>query len=81
MFLHKPSLNNSPFEGKEKQSSWLSDALLELDPSCDKLTFLGIPASEETNSNNAQPKSKATLRITAEGTFGSTQVSLTLCII
>ncbi|GJJ11958.1 hypothetical protein Clacol_006196 [Clathrus columnatus] len=48
-----------------KQSSWLSDSLLELDPSCEKLTFLGIPATE---------KSKATLRITAEGTFGSTQM-------
>lgn len=56
------------------RSSWLSDALSELDPSCDKLTFLGIPASEETGSNEEQPKTKATLRITAEGTFGSTQM-------
>jgi hypothetical protein len=54
------------------QSSWLRDALSELDPSCDKLTFTGNPPPQSTRARGAL--SKPMLRIQAAGTFGSTEV-------
>ncbi|KAF8579470.1 Rad1-domain-containing protein [Ramaria rubella] len=59
------------------RSSWLADALSELDPSCDKLTFTGMPPSEALPgaSNTAQKSpAKAILTLSAEGTFGSSQM-------
>ena len=67
------------------QSSWLRDALSELDPSCDKLTFVGNPPiiqeqdpREFTGRQRTQriPVAKPMLRIQATGTFGSTEVLL-----
>ncbi|KAF8162854.1 Rad1/Rec1/Rad17 [Crassisporium funariophilum] len=69
------------------KSSWLRDALSELDPSCEKLTFIGYPPpnpqEEPTRSNHTagpttarqkQKASKPMLRIQAGGTFGSTEM-------
>lgn len=68
------------------QSSWLRDALSELDPSCDKLTFIGNPPTvqeqdpRENTLAGRQPRTqripvaKPMLRIQATGTFGSTEV-------
>ncbi|KAL4255741.1 rad1 family protein [Pleurotus pulmonarius] len=68
------------------KSSWLRDALSELDPSCDKLTFIGNPppdgvppATSGRPSRNAEVSrgtstGKPMLRIHADGTFGSTEM-------
>ncbi|KAF9501163.1 Rad1-domain-containing protein [Pleurotus eryngii] len=68
------------------KSSWLRDALSELDPSCDKLTFIGNPppdgvppATSGRPSRNAEVSrgtstSKPMLRIHADGAFGSTEM-------
>ncbi|KAJ7184396.1 Rad1/Rec1/Rad17 [Mycena filopes] len=64
------------------KSSWLRDALSELDPSCDKLTFIGNPPPETANANangrqRQQPRAATAtpmLRIQAAGTFGSTEM-------
>jgi len=56
------------------KSSWLHEALSELDPSCDKLTFIGNPPSQPATRALRGTTSKPMLRIQAEGTFGSTQV-------
>ncbi|PPQ67670.1 hypothetical protein CVT25_012698 [Psilocybe cyanescens] len=72
------------------KSSWLRDALSELDPSCEKLTFVGNPPTSATQQNmptgndmNArqrqkQPQrataAKPMLRIQATGSFGSTEM-------
>ncbi|KAG6898234.1 hypothetical protein C0992_002248 [Termitomyces sp. T32_za158] len=61
------------------QSSWLRDALSELDPSFDKLTFIGSPPPEmETSTSRERQKlrvaEKPMLRIQAAGTFGSTEM-------
>ncbi|KAH8834046.1 Rad1/Rec1/Rad17 [Flagelloscypha sp. PMI_526] len=54
------------------KSSWLRDALSELDPSCHKLTFLGNPP----NQADRRPRATAApvLRIHAAGDFGSTEM-------
>ncbi|EMD34396.1 hypothetical protein CERSUDRAFT_140877 [Gelatoporia subvermispora B] len=52
------------------KSSWLRDALSELDPSCEKVTIIGNPPSERRNSRGSQP----TLRLQADGNFGSTEM-------
>lgn len=64
------------------QSSWLRDALSELDPSCDKLTFIGNPPEiPETGAQTARQRQRARLqakpilRIEATGAFGNTEVS------
>ncbi|KAG5650882.1 hypothetical protein H0H81_010661 [Sphagnurus paluster] len=69
------------FDNSKMSSSWLRDALSELDPSFDKLTFIGNPPTEEvaSTSNPRQKKisrevSKPMLRIQAAGTFGSTEM-------
>ncbi|GLB35461.1 putative repair protein Rad1/Rec1/Rad17 [Lyophyllum shimeji] len=61
------------------KSSWLRDALSELDPSFDKLTFIGNPPQEPGASASRQKQkfregSKPMLRIQAAGTFGSTEM-------
>ncbi|KAG2020730.1 hypothetical protein CC2G_006038 [Coprinopsis cinerea AmutBmut pab1-1] len=65
------------------KSSWLRDALSELDPSCEKLTFIGNPPIEGTSGadgagKRAQKKPRAPsaplFRIQADGTFGSTEM-------
>ncbi|KAF8061634.1 Rad1/Rec1/Rad17 [Lyophyllum atratum] len=61
------------------KSSWLRDALSELDPSFDKLTFIGNPPPEADASTSRQKQKsreiwKPMLRIQAAGTFGSTEM-------
>lgn len=58
------------------QSSWLRDALSELDPSCDKLTFIGNPPLDQGSRQRLRDDAKPMLRIQAVGTFGSTEVRL-----
>ncbi|KAJ7090378.1 Rad1/Rec1/Rad17 [Mycena belliarum] len=57
-------------------SSWLRDALSELDPSCDKLTFIGNPPPVTNGKQRQQPgnTNAPMLRIQAAGTFGSTEM-------
>ncbi|KAK0434060.1 Rad1/Rec1/Rad17 [Desarmillaria tabescens] len=59
------------------KSEWLRDALSELDPSCEKLTFIGNPPPRE-DPQRQKAKSrvglKPMLRIQATGTFGSTEM-------
>jgi len=55
------------------KSSWLRDALSELDPSCDKLTFIGNPPPQSARAPRSA-LSKPMLRIQAAGTFGSTEM-------
>ncbi|KAJ8522644.1 hypothetical protein ONZ45_g788 [Pleurotus djamor] len=69
-----------------KVSSWLGDALSELDASCEKLTFIGNaspdgPPQTNPGSTARNPDSdlgdsmtKTMLRIQAEGTFGTTEM-------
>ncbi|KAJ7349030.1 Rad1/Rec1/Rad17 [Mycena albidolilacea] len=57
------------------KSSWLRDALSELDPSCDKLTFIGNPPpAAATNGKQRAANGTPMLRIQAAGTFGSTEM-------
>ncbi|KAJ6546926.1 Rad1/Rec1/Rad17 [Mycena capillaripes] len=73
-----------PFESERMvlkiilKSSWLRDALSELDPSCEKLTFIGHPSPEAANGKQRQRPRAANgmpmLRIQAAGTFGSTEM-------
>ena len=63
------------------KSSWLRDALSELDPSCEKLIFIGNPpmAVDDGEMQNVRgqrkaPPSRPMLRIQATGGFGSTEV-------
>ena len=73
---------------KFPQSSWLRDALSELDPSCERLTFIGHPppptqhqnASAANENTDVKPRPirhaimKPMLRIQATGAFGSAEV-------
>ncbi|KAH7869594.1 Rad1/Rec1/Rad17 [Lentinula edodes] len=63
------------------KSSWLRDALSELDPSCDKLTFIGNPSDvPDAGAHTARQRQRARLqaqpnfRIEATGTFGNTEM-------
>ncbi|KAJ6606366.1 Rad1/Rec1/Rad17 [Mycena vulgaris] len=59
------------------KSSWLRDALSELDPSCDKLTFIGNPPPVASGKQRQEPRAAdgtPMLRIQAAGTFGSTEM-------
>ncbi|THU96335.1 Rad1-domain-containing protein [Dendrothele bispora CBS 962.96] len=62
------------------KSSWLRDALSELDPSCEKITFIGNPPVVPDSNATAKQKMKARLegkpifRLEATGTFGSTEM-------
>ncbi|KAJ7611609.1 Rad1/Rec1/Rad17 [Roridomyces roridus] len=64
------------------KSSWLRDALSELDPSCEKLTFVGNPppTGGAAAPGRQRPHPRAAngntpmLRIQAVGTFGSTEM-------
>ncbi|KAH7927051.1 Rad1-domain-containing protein [Leucogyrophana mollusca] len=69
-----------PFDGDRtvlkiifKSSSWLREALSELDPSCDKITFVSNPADEARRAQRAAP-AKPLFRIQASGSFGSTEM-------
>ncbi|KIP02645.1 hypothetical protein PHLGIDRAFT_78869, partial [Phlebiopsis gigantea 11061_1 CR5-6] len=53
------------------KSSWLRDALSELDPSCEKLTIIGNPPPA---SGRAARMSEPRLRLKAAGTFGTTEM-------
>ncbi|KAF8638844.1 hypothetical protein AX17_001902 [Amanita inopinata Kibby_2008] len=60
------------------KSSWLRDALTEIDPSCERITLISNP-SDETAPLRVEPKKriiteKSILRIQAEGAFGSIQM-------
>ncbi|TFK27431.1 Rad1-domain-containing protein, partial [Coprinopsis marcescibilis] len=73
--LHSSQLN------RVTQSSWLRDALSELDPSCEKLTFIGNPLPEQSlnASDGRRPQKQSAsvaplFRIHADGTFGSTEM-------
>ncbi|EGN96243.1 hypothetical protein SERLA73DRAFT_185884 [Serpula lacrymans var. lacrymans S7.3] len=58
-----------------KSSSWLRDALSELDPSCDKLTFIANPAADVRRGPRlGRAQEKPLFRIQASGTFGSTEM-------
>ncbi|KAJ7118827.1 Rad1/Rec1/Rad17 [Mycena epipterygia] len=63
-----------PFEPDRMSSSWLRDALSELDPSCDKLTFIGNPPPAASGKQRQQQNGPPMLRIQAAGTFGSTEM-------
>ncbi|KAK7463510.1 checkpoint clamp complex protein Rad1 [Stygiomarasmius scandens] len=62
------------------KSSWLRDALSELDPSCDKITFVGNPPVVLDPNATAKQRMKARqegppiLRLEATGTFGTTEM-------
>lgn len=69
-----------PFDGDRtvlqiifKSSSWLRDALSELDPSYEKITFIGNPAGEAGKAQRGIP-AKPLFRIKASGAFGSTEM-------
>ncbi|KAI0253822.1 Rad1/Rec1/Rad17 [Lactifluus subvellereus] len=58
------------------KSSWLRDALSEIDPSCEKLTLIGSPPPAQ-GSPARRPRAAAAppvFRIHAEGAFGSTEM-------
>ncbi|KAF8556927.1 Rad1-domain-containing protein [Imleria badia] len=77
-----------PFDGDQtvlkiifKSSSWLRDALSELDPSCEKITFISNPAADVARSaghgkgsTGGTGTSKPLFRIKASGDFGSTEM-------
>ncbi|KAI0320312.1 Rad1/Rec1/Rad17 [Amylostereum chailletii] len=70
-----------PFDSDETvlkiilKSSWLRDALSELDPSCDKLTLIGNPPTPAGNARAAaRDLAKPIFRIQAAGSFGSTEM-------
>lgn len=58
------------------KSSWLREALSELDPSIEKLTFISNPRPVEDDGRRRAPNNaaKPLFRIRAEGTFGSTEM-------
>ncbi|KIK54531.1 hypothetical protein GYMLUDRAFT_249463 [Collybiopsis luxurians FD-317 M1] len=62
------------------KSSWLRDALSELDSSCDKLAFIGNPpeipeagAQTARQRQRARMQAKPNFRIEAAGSFGNTE--------
>lgn len=69
-----------PFDAKRAvlkiilKSSWLHEALSELDPSCEKLSFIGNPSASEDGRAHRPTPSKPLFRIQAGGTFGSTEM-------
>ncbi|KAF7323217.1 hypothetical protein HMN09_00102400 [Mycena chlorophos] len=73
-----------PFENERMvlkiilKSSWLREALSEIDPSCEKLTFIGHPPpnNDPLGRQRAPLRSSSVplLRIQASGTFGSTEM-------
>ncbi|KAF9244225.1 Rad1/Rec1/Rad17 [Melanogaster broomeanus] len=74
-----------PFDGDQtvlkiifKSSSWLRDALSELDPSCEKITFISNPATDVAQRRGSAGRSgepsKPLFRIKASGAFGSTEM-------
>ncbi|KAL0577082.1 checkpoint clamp complex protein Rad1 [Marasmius crinis-equi] len=58
------------------KSSWLKEALSEIDPSCDKMTFIGNPSEQNNAQGKERTRSKAKpiLRIRATSTHGTTEM-------
>ncbi|KAF7294675.1 hypothetical protein MIND_01004500 [Mycena indigotica] len=60
------------------KSSWLRDALSEIDSSCEKLTFIGNPPPDTAVNGRQRAPLRTSiaplLRIQASGTFGSTEM-------
>jgi hypothetical protein len=67
------------------QSFWLRDALTEVDSTCEKITFICTPSSEQHQSRRAQKKNtienalllseeKPAFRIQGVGSYGTTYV-------
>ncbi|KAI0345214.1 Rad1-domain-containing protein [Trametopsis cervina] len=54
------------------KSSWLRDALSEIDPSCEKLTIIGSPPPPEGRAPRASAPPR--LRLKAVGNWGSTEM-------
>ncbi|KAL5529131.1 hypothetical protein ACEPAG_5105 [Sanghuangporus baumii] len=54
------------------KSSWLRDALSEVDPGCDKITFIGNPTGYD--SMQRASSSRPLFRIQAVGPFGSAEI-------
>ncbi|TRM57517.1 repair protein Rad1/Rec1/Rad17-domain-containing protein [Schizophyllum amplum] len=69
-----------PFDSEHTCSSWLREALSELDPSIEKLTFISNPRPVEDDGRRRAPNNaaKPLFRIRAEGTFGSTECAQTV---
>ncbi|KAJ3507089.1 hypothetical protein NMY22_g17042 [Coprinellus aureogranulatus] len=53
------------------KSSWLRDAISEIDPSCEKLTFIATPPNDTRRRTGDTPPR---LRIQADGAFGTTEI-------
>ncbi|KAI0818882.1 Rad1/Rec1/Rad17 [Irpex lacteus] len=62
-----------PFDAEQTCSSWLRDALSELEPSCEKVTIIGHPPPPDGRAprTSAPPR----LRLKASGNWGSTELS------
>ncbi|KAL1744267.1 Rad1/Rec1/Rad17, partial [Schizophyllum fasciatum] len=58
------------------KSSWLRDALSELDPTIEKLTLISNPRPEDADARRRPPNAVVAplFRIRAEGTYGSTEM-------
>ena len=65
--VHDISMNRA-------QSSWLRDALAEIDSSCEKITLIGSPPEQAEPARRPRAKAAPVFRIHAEGAFGSTEV-------
>ncbi|KAF9265823.1 Rad1-domain-containing protein [Marasmius fiardii PR-910] len=76
-----------PFDANDMQlkvilkSSWLKEALSEIDPSCDKLTFIANPPDQTftdgtaaRQNQRARARAKPILRIRATSTHGTTEM-------
>ncbi|KAG6334883.1 hypothetical protein ID866_4207 [Astraeus odoratus] len=64
-----------PFDGDRTlvSSVWLRDALSELDPSCEKITFISNPVAEPGRLQRLAP-AKPQFCIIASGAFGTTEM-------
>ncbi|KAI0293392.1 Rad1/Rec1/Rad17 [Russula brevipes] len=57
------------------KSSWLHDALAEIDSTCEKITLIGSPPEQSEPARRPRVKTAAPVfRIHAEGAFGSTEM-------
>jgi hypothetical protein len=80
----EPLLIHAVLGLKEMKSSWLREALSELDSSVDKLTFIGTPRDDLVDGRVVPRRrssvNKPMLRIRAKGIFGSTEVNTSLLL-
>lgn len=56
------------------KSSWLRDALSDIDPTCEKITIIGRP--HIVPSSRQHDEAQSLLRVHAAGPFGSTEVDV-----